>query len=91
MLHSSKMEKCDVKIAWLDVEHGIVRNERLERKKEKIIENKQLLLKEANRVGGSITKRGGGARDIDAQGEGSRRGKMITDVKLKAVEFVSLE
>lgn len=35
--------------------------------KEKILENKQLLLKEANRVGGSITKRGGGARDIEVR------------------------
>ncbi|GAB5490131.1 MAG: hydroxymethylglutaryl-CoA reductase, degradative [Phototrophicaceae bacterium] len=34
---------------------------------QKIIENKNILLKEADRVGGSIVKRGGGARDIEVR------------------------
>ena len=44
----------------------------------KILENKELLLNEANRVGGSIVRRGGGARDIEVRiFEDTQIGNMI--------------
>ncbi len=39
----------------------------IETSKSKIIDNKSLLLNEADKVGGSIVKRGGGARDIEVR------------------------
>lgn len=46
--------------------------------KEQILDNKKMLLQQANKVGGSIVKRGGGAKDIEVRiFEETSIGKMI--------------